>query len=515
MALPPPGVRVLAAVKAGVVAATEAPPSDGGAPRLTLTPDARRGELRLARVGGDVRLQWRDRDTGAVAPEFDLAVVPGDVKLRRVASPADADRVYEASVGAGQRRLFFWLQSAYATGDGDAVAKLQAALDGGGAGRGAPRGGGLTLAQLEGLLGGMRTGAVAPTVPPPVPAPAPAPAPATAAPAPAPAAAPAAPVAAPPAAAAVAPPTAPAAASAVDATAAGDADMDDDDELRAALALSVGGGAPPAGTAAATADDDDGVDEEMSEELRAALALSVGDDAPAAAPAAAAAAAPPPGQQPQSQLGFDFAKAFESLASAGLLGAAGAGGAASGGKAIKRRRGGGGGGGISASVTPLPHVLDADVLSVLVRENEGAREALLPLLPPGQRTLSHLLATLRSPQLRQAALSLTGALDDGVNGGAVFASFGLRAADGSDALARGDAVGALLAAIQADVGRAATAAGEGSGGGASSSSSSSSSTSAATAPAAPPAAAGDDGGSASGGAIAGDGGKPPPPPPPA
>lgn len=481
MALPAPGVRVLAAVKAGVVVATDAPSADGGTPRLTLTPDARRGDLRVARVtGGDVRLQWRDRGTGAVPPEYDLAVVPGDVKLRRVASPAAADRVYEASEGAGQRRLFFWLQAADASGDDDAVAKLQTALDGGvpsGAGRGAPRGGGLTLAQLEGLLAGVAAPARTPAAAAPAPAPAPdavtVAAPTAAAPV--------------PAQAATAVEAAPAAA---DSAAADDADMDD--ELRAALALSVGDGARAPAPAAVPPTADDGLDEEMSEELRAALALSVGDGAPSAAPAAAAAAS-----QPGQQLGFDFAKAFESLASAGLLGA----GAGSGGKTAARRRRGGGGGGISSSVTPLPHVLDADALSALVRENEGAREALLPLLPPGQRTLTHLLATLRSPQLRQAAMSLTGALDDGVNGGAVFASFGLRASDGADALARGDAVGALVAAIQADVNRA------GSGGGAGASAPAPAAADGQPPPAPVPGSAPD--------AAAADGSTKPPPPPPA
>ena len=218
-----------------------------------------------------------------------------------------------------------------------------------------------------------------------------------------------------------------------------------DDELRAALALSMTDGDPP--TAAAAAPAVESIDED--EELRAALAMSVGQEPPPKA--APSANLTPAGLPAPNALDFaGLAKAMESLASAGLFAGAGAG---AGSKGVKRRRGGS----IGSALTPLPYVLDADVLTQLVSEHPSVRDTLLPLLPPGQQTLEHLLATFRSPQLRQAGMSLSAALDDS-NGPAVFATFGLRPEDGAEAMMRGDAVGALVAAVQADVDRQAKAA---------------------------------------------------------
>lgn len=112
--------------------------------------------------------------------------------------------------------------------------------------------------------------------------------------------------------------------------------------------------------------------------------------------------------------------------------------------------------------TPLPAVLDATAIEALLRDNAAMREALLPLLPPGQQTEADLYAVLRSPQLRQAATSLGGALED-TNAAAVFSNFGLRAADGDAAMANGDSVGALIAAIIARAARSGSA-GDGAGG---------------------------------------------------
>jgi hypothetical protein len=115
-----------------------------------------------------------------------------------------------------------------------------------------------------------------------------------------------------------------------------------------------------------------------------------------------------------------------------------------------------------AGVTPLPYVFDADAIIALVSGDAAMRDALLPLLPAGQQTLPHLVETLRSPQLRQALMSLTGALDT-ENSAAIFSNFGLNAADGDAQMAAGDAVGALAAAIQAQADRQRAAQGQGQG----------------------------------------------------
>jgi hypothetical protein len=121
-----------------------------------------------------------------------------------------------------------------------------------------------------------------------------------------------------------------------------------------------------------------------------------------------------------------------------------------------------------AATTPLPYVVDIDEVVALLRsESDGAarlRAELLPLLPPGQQDMTGLVASLRSPQLRQAMMSLTGALDT-ENAGPVFSNFGLRAQDGDAARARGDPVGALVAAVVEEAKRG-EGSGEGSGAGA-------------------------------------------------
>jgi hypothetical protein len=84
-----------------------------------------------------------------------------------------------------------------------------------------------------------------------------------------------------------------------------------------------------------------------------------------------------------------------------------------------------------------------------------------PVFTTPDSHLSGFCLQLRSPQLRQAAGSLSGALDT-VNSPAVFTNFGLNPADGDAAMAAGDGVGALIAAIQAAADRARESAGDGS-----------------------------------------------------
>ena len=119
-------------------------------------------------------------------------------------------------------------------------------------------------------------------------------------------------------------------------------------------------------------------------------------------------------------------------------------------------------------ITPLPYVLNMDIVEDLLtgrnrsgsnnnntdQENDSLalQEILLPLLPPDQQNLPNLIEILRSPQLRQAMLSLTGALDT-ENANIIFSNFNLRPEDGDQEMVRGDAVGALVSAINREAER--------------------------------------------------------------
>lgn len=83
-----------------------------------------------------------------------------------------------------------------------------------------------------------------------------------------------------------------------------------------------------------------------------------------------------------------------------------------------------------------------------ILEIPEVRDALIELLPPGQRSPEFLEANIRSPQLRQAMQSLTAALNSS-DYYSVFANLGVDAAAGQEDIARGDMVRAFLTAIQA------------------------------------------------------------------
>jgi hypothetical protein len=108
----------------------------------------------------------------------------------------------------------------------------------------------------------------------------------------------------------------------------------------------------------------------------------------------------------------------------------------------------------SAPTTPLPFVLQADAIEAALRADADGTMArnLLPHLPPGQQTEEHLRDILRSPQLHQAMQSLTAALDS-EQAQAVISNLGLRSSDATTAMATGDAVAGLVAAVQADADR--------------------------------------------------------------
>lgn len=124
--------------------------------------------------------------------------------------------------------------------------------------------------------------------------------------------------------------------------------------------------------------------------------------------------------------------------------------------------GGVGGGRRGGGITPLTAVLDPAVLIPLVESDEAFAASLLPHMPPTQQNKAALIAALRSPQLQQAAASLTGALDSR-SAASVFTNLGLDPNDGMQQILTGDAVAGLVHAVQASVDREAAAAAAGGG----------------------------------------------------
>ena len=89
-------------------------------------------------------------------------------------------------------------------------------------------------------------------------------------------------------------------------------------------------------------------------------------------------------------------------------------------------------------------MVTSDAVAALL-DDEAVVDALLPLLPDGHRTREELYRTASSPHLASALRSLSKALNS-ANFPTVMANFQLT---GGDALvARGDGVGAFLAASQ-------------------------------------------------------------------
>ena len=179
----------------------------------------------------------------------------------------------------------------------------------------------------------------------------------------------------------------------------------------------------------------------------------------------------------------DFSAALASLLPASTAGS-------------KRARGGAASASGPASAghnTPLGLILQADAIIAAIHEDPSFGAALMRHLPEGQQTLEQLIEVvsgrggcrctlapysiasdtfkfhtlcplparqIRSPQLHQAMSSVSGAMDS-ANAASVFANFGLRPADGAEALVRGDGSAALVHAVQARVDRERAAAAAG------------------------------------------------------
>ena len=98
-------------------------------------------------------------------------------------------------------------------------------------------------------------------------------------------------------------------------------------------------------------------------------------------------------------------------------------------------------------LTPnLEEIVKSEDVSPLL-DDEKVVEALLPLLPDNMKTKTELRHTLTSPQLRQALVALSSALQSN-NFNTIMASFQLNPSVGANEMARGDGIGAFLAAIQ-------------------------------------------------------------------
>lgn len=94
-------------------------------------------------------------------------------------------------------------------------------------------------------------------------------------------------------------------------------------------------------------------------------------------------------------------------------------------------------------------VTGEEVVSSGVLDDPQVQQELLQHLPEGQQTVADLHATIRSAQLAQSLGSLSDAVQQGDAFAQIAANLSLDASASNEALARGDGVGALLAAVQA------------------------------------------------------------------
>jgi hypothetical protein len=190
----------------------------------------------------------------------------------------------------------------------------------------------------------------------------------------------------------------------------GEGGMSEDDELAAAIAASTreASGAPSSSSAATSA--------------------PAPSPAPVPAPAPAATPAPASSSSSSGQEAASSGAVTEDMLAAAMEQA-------------------------MAMADPTPSLAlvanPTDALAVATASEE-VQARLAELLPEGQRSREDLEAAIRSPQLRQALSSLSNALEN-ENFETVFANFGLNPEDGAEAMARGDPVGAFLAALRAKI----------------------------------------------------------------
>jgi len=104
---------------------------------------------------------------------------------------------------------------------------------------------------------------------------------------------------------------------------------------------------------------------------------------------------------------------------------------------------------VSPRLPSLDEVFSAQVLQPLLGDAEVQR-VLLRHLPEGRQTVPELYHVITSPQIRQALVALSQALQSD-NFNTVMTNFQLDPMDGAQQLQQGDGIAAFLAALQAQV----------------------------------------------------------------
>jgi len=86
--------------------------------KIKVTPKPERGWLELKSDTGEyTTLMWRNRETEQLSPSDELILMPNSIKLVRVQTPKETDRVYRVKWTNGGNNIMFWLQDKNASRD--------------------------------------------------------------------------------------------------------------------------------------------------------------------------------------------------------------------------------------------------------------------------------------------------------------------------------------------------------------------------------------------------------------
>ncbi|KAA0157535.1 hypothetical protein FNF29_00111 [Cafeteria roenbergensis] len=392
-------------IKAGLLVPSEVEGSGGR--RFRVTADPRRGYLEITanQDEGTLSIGWRTRN--AQDTEFSLIIMADSLRVARVATGRDGDRVYSLISKGSSSRRFFWLQEPDADGDEARIRRLRAML------KSPPQVRAPGMGALAGGMGMMQAMAAASRA----------------------------------ARGGASPDPHASASELLQRQLQG---LDPAARQRVMQALQA---ARPGGAASVDAPGRGAPPSSASPGMMPGASSIGGPGGEAAAPASRA-------EVPAGGSAASHAASSSAAATAGSAGDGGAGGAGGDPSAdaahalvmqamLAQARAQA----EAPRTAPLPLVLNtSDALDVATGSDEAA-ERLIRRLPESQRSREQLEAAIRSPQLRQALSALSAALGT-ENYETVFANFDLDPADGADELAHGDAVGAFLAALRAKVSRA-------------------------------------------------------------
>lgn len=379
-----------------------------GGRRFRVTADPRRGYLEITanQDEGTLTIGWRTRN--AQDTEFSLIIMADSLRVARVATGRDEDRIYSLISKGSSSRRFFWLQEPDAEGDDARIKRLRVML------KTPPQVRAPGMGALSGGMGVMQAMAAASRA-------------------------------------------ARGGASASPHAAASELlqsrlqGLDPASRQRVMQALQAGrpGGASGAGGAGSPSQG--AVPRPATPGMMPGASSLGGPGGATATPASSAAA-------PSGSSASANAPAAAAVASAGSPGSDSGSGAGHSSDAAAALL-------MQAMVAqaraqaeaprtaPLPLVVNTTDALEVATGSETAADRLVQLLPESQRSREQLEAAIRSPQLRQALSGLSSALGT-ENYETIFANFDLDPADGADELAHGDAVGAFLAALRAKVARA-------------------------------------------------------------